>query len=99
MILFSDINKNKIIINPNRGFDLHNFKMATMAELLQLIQQDIPEGRRHLYESHGNLEKVAQYCEGNYLQVSMFEVHSFRKKAVISNKHFVKDHYMSISLF
>ena len=44
--------------------------MSTMAELLQLIERDIPEGRRHLQDSHNNLDKVASYCEGNYLQVS-----------------------------
>lgn len=41
-----------------------------MVELLQLIEHDIPEGRHHLQDSHSNLEKVAAYCEGNYLQVS-----------------------------
>jgi hypothetical protein len=43
-------------------------KMAS-AELVQLMDQDIPEGRRHLKESYSNLEKVAQYCQENYLQV------------------------------
>ena len=41
--------------------------MSTMTELLQLIEHDIPEGRRHLQDSHNNLDKVAAYCEGNYL--------------------------------
>ena len=46
--------------------------MSTVVELLQLIEHDIPEGRRHLQDSHANLEKVAAYCEGNYLQVCTF---------------------------
>ena len=41
----------------------------TMAELIGLIQQEIPEGRKQLQESHTNLERVADYCERNYLQV------------------------------
>ena len=36
---------------------------------MQLLENDIPECRRRLKESHANLEKVASYCEGNYLQV------------------------------
>lgn len=37
---------------------------------MQLLENDIPECRRRLKESHANLEKVASYCEGNYLQAS-----------------------------
>jgi hypothetical protein len=44
--------------------------MAGFAELMQLLENDIPECRRHLKDSHANLEKVASYCEGNYLQAS-----------------------------
>jgi len=39
------------------------------AELMQLLEQDIPECRRHLQDSHANLDKVAAYCLTNYLQV------------------------------
>lgn len=39
-----------------------------MAELAQLLQADIPEGRNSLSDSHVNLERVAEYCEGNYFQ-------------------------------
>jgi len=38
---------------------------------MQLLENDIPECRRRLKESHANLEKVASYCEGNYLQVRL----------------------------
>jgi len=43
-------------------------KMSTVGELLQLIEHDIPDSRRQLNDSYNNLEKVAAYCEGNYLQ-------------------------------
>jgi len=43
--------------------------MDGFAELMQLLESDIPECRRRLKESHANLEKVASYCEANYLQV------------------------------
>jgi hypothetical protein len=43
----------------------------TMAELVGLIQHEIPEGRKQLQESHTNLERVADYCERNYLQVGI----------------------------
>jgi len=41
-----------------------------MAELVGLIQHEIPEGRKQLQESHTNLERVADYCERNYLQAT-----------------------------
>ena len=39
-----------------------------MAEVANLIGQEIPEGRHHLQESYTNLDKVAQYCRENYLK-------------------------------
>uniref|UniRef100_A0A0N5BSE9 SH3 domain-containing protein n=1 Tax=Strongyloides papillosus TaxID=174720 RepID=A0A0N5BSE9_STREA len=36
--------------------------------LRRLIEEDIPDGRYKLEESHTNLERVAAYCEANYLQ-------------------------------
>ncbi|RWS29386.1 Abl interactor 1-like protein [Leptotrombidium deliense] len=41
---------------------------VAMNDLLALIENDIPEGRQNLQESHSNLEKVADYCESNYFQ-------------------------------
>jgi hypothetical protein len=46
-----------------------NAKMAGFADLMHLLETDIPECRMRLKDSHTNLEKVASYCEGNYLQV------------------------------
>lgn len=40
-----------------------------MSELTQLIEQEIPDGRQNLQENFSNLEKVAQYCQENYIQV------------------------------
>ncbi|NXQ28705.1 ABI3 protein, partial [Alaudala cheleensis] len=37
-------------------------------ELERLRLRDIPEGRRLLREQHQNLQRVAEYCHGNYLQ-------------------------------
>ncbi|XKL60765.1 hypothetical protein PGB90_007822 [Kerria lacca] len=39
-----------------------------MAELAALLTNEIPEGRNSLSDSHINLERVADYCETNYLQ-------------------------------
>ncbi len=44
--------------------------MPALTELANLIEGDIPEGRKHLVDSHTNLERVATYCEENYLRVS-----------------------------
>ncbi|XP_078080072.1 abl interactor 1-like [Mustelus asterias] len=39
-----------------------------MAEMQSLLQQDIPADRQALMESYTNLQKVAEYCENNYIQ-------------------------------
>lgn len=44
--------------------------MPAMANFLALIEHEIPEGRQQLQDSYSNLEKVADYCESNYFQVS-----------------------------
>ncbi|XP_029385721.1 abl interactor 2-like isoform X1 [Echeneis naucrates] len=39
-----------------------------MAELQMLLEEEIPAGRRALLDSFSNLERVAEYCETNYVQ-------------------------------
>ncbi|XP_034042832.1 abl interactor 2-like isoform X4 [Thalassophryne amazonica] len=39
-----------------------------MAELQMLLEEEIPAGRRALLDSFSNLERVAEYCENNYVQ-------------------------------
>ncbi|XP_054161405.1 abl interactor 2-like isoform X2 [Oppia nitens] len=41
---------------------------SAMADLISLIENEIPEGRQNLIDSHSNLDKVADYCETNYFQ-------------------------------
>lgn len=41
-----------------------------MAELQMLLEEEIPAGRRALLDSFTNLDRVAEYCESNYVQVS-----------------------------
>ncbi|MFT7808147.1 abl interactor 2-like isoform X4 [Arapaima gigas] len=44
-------------------------KHVKMAELQMLLEEEIPAGRRALLDSFTNLERVAEYCENNYIQV------------------------------
>uniref|UniRef100_A0A3Q2YI87 Abl-interactor 2a n=1 Tax=Hippocampus comes TaxID=109280 RepID=A0A3Q2YI87_HIPCM len=41
-----------------------------MAELQMLLEEEIPAGRRALLDSFPNLDRVAEYCETNYIQAS-----------------------------
>jgi hypothetical protein len=48
-----------------------NKMLDQMGDLQHLIQNEIPEGRSSLENSHTNLEKVAAFCEANYIQVGV----------------------------
>ena len=37
------------------------------SELVELLNQRIPEARKALRDSHSNLESLADYCEKNYV--------------------------------
>ena len=45
--------------------------MSLSSEFVALVQQEIPEGRQSLNDSHANLEKVAAYCLENFARVSI----------------------------
>nr|CAD7194922.1 unnamed protein product [Timema douglasi] len=56
------------VMDPSRESGLGS-DSDNMIELAALLTTEIPEGRSSLADSHTNLERVAEYCEGNYFQV------------------------------
>ncbi|XP_051883327.1 abl interactor 2b isoform X18 [Pristis pectinata] len=46
-----------------------------MAELQMLLEEEIPAGRRALLDSYHNLDRVAEYCESNYIQSVLGAAH------------------------
>ncbi|XDA72846.1 hypothetical protein R6Z07F_003124 [Ovis aries] len=66
------------VIETNLGFPwrycrrclcgLYEEEDVKMAELQMLLEEEIPGGRRALFDSYTNLERVADYCENNYIQ-------------------------------
>lgn len=53
-------------VHTDRDSPLKDVKMA---ELQMLLEEEIPAGRSALLDSFTNLERVAEYCESNYVQV------------------------------
>lgn len=45
---------------------------TNLEELVSLLRAEIPEGRQTLLDTQSNLEKVADYCASNYLNVSFY---------------------------
>lgn len=58
---------------------------------MQLIEQEIPDGRKNLQENFVNLEKVAQYCQENYVKASD------KKKALEETKNFTTHSLASVA--
>lgn len=58
-------------VDPTRTLidTLRSAKDVKMAELQMLLEEEIPAGRSALLDSFTNLERVAEYCESNYVQV------------------------------
>ncbi|XP_054555985.1 abl interactor 2 isoform X9 [Talpa occidentalis] len=50
-----------------------------MAELQMLLEEEIPGGRRALFDSYTNLERVADYCENNYIQMLDIQASQLRR--------------------
>ncbi|XP_077435443.1 abl interactor 2-like isoform X4 [Vanacampus margaritifer] len=60
-----------------------------MAELQMLLEEEIPAGRTALLDSFPNLERVAEYCETNYVQApdkhrALEETKSYTTQSVAS---------------
>ncbi|XP_069120833.1 abl interactor 2-like isoform X5 [Argopecten irradians] len=62
-----------------------------MAEVAQLLEQEIPEGRQHLQESFNNLENVAKYCRENYLTATN------KKQALEETKNYTTHSLASVA--
>ncbi|KTF90784.1 hypothetical protein cypCar_00038196 [Cyprinus carpio] len=50
-----------------------------MAELQMLLEEEIPAGRGALLDSYANLERVAEYCESNYIQMLDIQASQLRR--------------------
>ncbi|XP_061648639.1 abl interactor 2-like isoform X2 [Phyllopteryx taeniolatus] len=60
-----------------------------MAELQMLLDEEIPAGRKALLDTFPNLERVAEYCEANYVQAwdkhgALEETKSYTTQSVAS---------------
>ncbi|XP_058713810.1 ABI gene family member 3 isoform X2 [Poecile atricapillus] len=52
----------------NGGGEEVGAEPGAMSELERLQQSELPAGRQRLREQHGNLLRVAEYCQSGYLQ-------------------------------
>ena len=59
--------------SPEHTHTHRSAKDVKMAELQMLLEEEIPAGRSALLDSFTNLERVAEYCESNYVQVGCQE--------------------------
>ncbi|KAL8608031.1 hypothetical protein ACOMHN_023847 [Nucella lapillus] len=59
--------------------------------LLTLIDNEIPDGRKSLQENYANLERVAKYCESNYLQAND------KRKALEETKNYTTHSLASVA--
>ncbi|XP_058470257.1 abl interactor 2-like isoform X1 [Solea solea] len=62
-----------------------------MAELQMLLEEEIPAGRSALVDSFSNLDKVAEYCENNYVQSTD------KQRALEETKSFTTQSLASVS--
>ncbi|KAL1770817.1 abl interactor 2 isoform X5 [Sigmodon hispidus] len=70
-----------------------------MAELQMLLEEEIPGGRRALFDSYTNLERVADYCENNYIQVLYLQncISSDKQRALEETKAYTTQSLASVA--
>lgn len=59
-------------MNPQQPSPM-NQQLTAQQELRGLLDSNIPEQIANIEESSANLERVAAYCEANYIQVCFLD--------------------------